>query len=205
MEDEVVLGLAGNDSLHGGYGNDTLDGGPGKDTAILTNGNDVIEIKEGQQSIGDYNFVLKNIECLFGERGNDTLRGNKKIRVKTTGNCINGGDGNDTITGSNGIDTLDGGKGIDKLAGGKGNDKYYVDHKNDQVIEADVAWHHGSLDTVYTSTNYKAPKYIETLVAIGDKNVELTSSGHTEINWQQQDNVPKIQPIQTIKIIHSQN
>ena len=90
MEDEVVLGLAGNDSLYGGYGNDTLDGGDGKDTAILTYGDDVIEIKESPQRIGDYNFVLKNIECLFGDRGNDTLRGNKKSGVKTTGNCING-------------------------------------------------------------------------------------------------------------------
>ena len=60
-------------------------------------------------------------DYLTGTSGNDT---------------INGLAGNDTIYGLAGNDTLDGGGGADTLVGGLGNDNYYVNHVDDEIVEA---------------------------------------------------------------------
>ena len=77
-EDELLFGLAGNDSLDGGAGDDALIGGDGDDILTDTSGNN----------------------ALFGGTGNDQLSG-------STGNpnFFHGGTGDDTLTGGYEDDT----------------------------------------------------------------------------------------------------
>ena len=58
---------------------------------------------------------------VFGEAGNDTLRG---------------GAGADRLYGGDGSDVLDGGAGRDMMYGGAGNDIYHVDHARDVISES---------------------------------------------------------------------
>ena len=90
----VLQGTAGNDTLVGTAIDDTLDGLGGNDTLSGAGGNDTLN--------GD-----ADNDTLNGGEGNDTL---------------NGGTGTDTLQGNNGDDILDGGDGLDTLFGGAGND-----------------------------------------------------------------------------------
>ena len=69
----------------------------------------------------------RDINQLFGEGGNDLIRGSGHLE---------GGAGNDQLESGEGDDYLDGGTGIDVMKGGKGDDRYSVDNINDQIEEA---------------------------------------------------------------------
>jgi len=88
----TVYGLAGNDTLAGGYRDDTIDAGDGNDVISAGSGNDTVYG-------GDGNDVLYG-GC-YGDGGNDTLLG---------------GAGNDVLYGEYGDDFLDGGAGDDLYA-----------------------------------------------------------------------------------------
>jgi len=120
--DNVLSGLAGNDTLNGADGADTLLGGAGADNLYGGWGDDTIEGGDG----GDY---------VVGDRGNDSLRG---------------GAGDDVLIGDDfslaaGSDILDGGAGDDTLQGGGADDIYHFDrgggfdeiHENDSEGAAD--------------------------------------------------------------------
>jgi Ca2+-binding RTX toxin-like protein len=102
---DVIYGLAGNDTISGGDGNDTLYGGDGNDTLIGESGNDVLEGGNGN-------------DTLIGNDGSDTLRGGAGDDIlaanqANTGSgyydsgthLFEGGTGNDTLYGSAGGDT----------------------------------------------------------------------------------------------------
>lgn len=109
---DVICGLGGDDDLRGGSGLDTIYGDEGND--ILRGGSDG-DLLEG--GIGD--------DQLFGDFGPDFLdggTGNDILRGSLGPDFLVGGSGNDDLHGGSEIDDLDGGDGVDIVRGGGGND-----------------------------------------------------------------------------------
>ena len=105
----LLLGLAGNDTLDGGGGNDTLDGGSGQDTATYASAPGAVRVSlaiAGPQDTGAAGLdTLVSIEELQGGAFDDTLTGG------SGSDTLRGGAGNDTLVGGPGNDSLDGGDG----------------------------------------------------------------------------------------------
>lgn len=179
----LLQGLAGNDVLYGNAGMDTLDGGTGSDTMYGGTGSDLFIVDAvGDQVIeyagGGEDTVAASITYMLTDpltsnhiehvtltgSGNISAFGNNqknKLFGNEGNNGLYGGAGNDSLRGEEGNDTLDGGTGNDTMIGGLGNDVYYVDHSQDDVIEAIG----GGIDTVYTAiNNYGLELHVENLV-----------------------------------------
>ncbi len=100
--DDVLAGDYRNNVLRGLAGNDTLYGGPdgnGDDS----NNHDTLHGGDGD-------------DRLYGGKGNDTLYG------ENGEDLLSGGSGNDRLRGGSHNDTLEGGPGADSLDGGDGSD-----------------------------------------------------------------------------------
>lgn len=83
---------------------------------------------------------------------------------------------NDVLTGSTGNDIIDGKAGDDRMSGGAGDDIYYVDSRNDMVIEiAD----RGN-DSVYSSISYTLSANVENLTLTG--NADIFGAGNNGDN-----------------------
>ena len=85
---------------------------------------------------------------IFGDAGNDTLRGGAETNLLDGGDgndvldawigdysILRGGAGNDRIIGGDAGGLLDGGQGIDTMTGGDGGDTYVVNHLRDEITE----------------------------------------------------------------------
>ncbi len=151
----VLRGGAGNDVLQGLAGDDTLSGGRGRDRLVGLAGNDrlrggrgidtadyssffsanlrvgvIVDLVRGQAS-GDGTDSLAAIECVLGSSFDDRLYGNRRA------NRLSGSAGNDLLDGRGGLDALDGGAGrdviqsrdgrADTLLGGSGRDSARLD------------------------------------------------------------------------------
>lgn len=132
---------------------------------------------KGQSFIG-YGTVIENA---VGTDFDDTIIGN------SGNNRLEGGKGNDLLVGDLGNDVLNGGLGIDIMRGGKGSDIYFVDNENDVIeeIRTDINIGYdfktqeqkmgsGDLDSLYLTSNYILPKYIEKINLLGNKDLSLT-------------------------------
>lgn len=188
---DYLAGGTGNDTLNGstfaiidfGDGSDTLDGGSGHDSADYTSRADNIYVAndsvhdDGEYSLNIFglpqpvedDFVMPNVEDLYGGSGNDVLVG------ATGDNFIDGGAGNDglfgeigndTCVGDAGNDTLCGGTGNDSLSGGKGNDSILGDYRFLQTGTFDPIF-----DEIYSPGN-------DTLLG-GDGNDFIRGGGDT--------------------------
>jgi Ca2+-binding RTX toxin-like protein len=103
----LILGGAGNDTIHCPDSFPEADGGAGDDT------------------------ILGGDALIHGGAGNDRL-----VALGSGGTRLWGDDGADSLIGAAGPDWLDGGAGADQLYGGGGNDTYLVDSQADLVFEA---------------------------------------------------------------------
>ena len=157
--DDFLLGDGGDDWLFGGQGADALFGGTGIDTASYSDSDRGVNVNLatrrgfGGTAEGD---TLFDIENLYGSNHYDILTGNDQanwIHAGDGGGWIKGGGGADTLWGSVGVfdDFLDGGTGADTMRGGRGNDTYYVDSRDDVVVER---WGEGTTDRLLTSVTY---------------------------------------------------
>lgn len=103
-------------------------------------------------------------DMIYGRGGADDLSGGDGNDV------LYGGDGNDSLYGGEGDDQLSGGTGADYMEGGNGSDTYYVDDRNDVVVE----FAGGGIDTVVsTLKNYRIGANVERLTlaeVVGDDN-----------------------------------
>jgi uncharacterized secreted protein with C-terminal beta-propeller domain len=75
-------------------------------------------------------------DAIFGGPGDDTLLGGKgsdQLRGGTGNDSLTGGDGNDGLSGEAGDDTLRGGNGRNSLAGGTGRDAFFGQKGRDSV------------------------------------------------------------------------
>jgi len=143
VEDAILQGLAGNDSISlsefagvptsifGGDGNDiitgSLSGGPGiarGDTISGGNGADFIFAQAGDDVIDGGS----DSDSIDGGDGNDTIRGGGSP------DTISGGNGNDFIRGNGGADRLIGDNGNDRLFGDAGNDTLFGGEGRDQFF-----------------------------------------------------------------------
>jgi len=155
--DDLLRGAGGADMLFdgGGAGNDTLAGGDGDDVLISNNGDDVVEGGGGFDTLtlssgavilgwavnlgsasavqdGVRSLVVRGIERVEGDFGNDTMTGN------ALANHLSGGFGADRLNGGGGDDTLVGGGFADALNGGAGADVFRFETFGDSsVIETD--------------------------------------------------------------------
>ncbi|WKL25558.1 calcium-binding protein (plasmid) [Sinorhizobium meliloti] len=99
--------------FRGALGADFIDGGAGVDTADYREKTGSVEVALSGAS-DSFVFVggvvedtIRNIENVFGGKGNDTLTGDGLA------NTLNGNDGKDLLTGGGGADILDGGAASD--------------------------------------------------------------------------------------------
>ena len=199
--DDVLDGGDGNDRLEGGDGIDKLTGGTGNDVYVVTDKLDTIteNANEGidtvETSVDEFvlganverlvllgaadlngignelgNVVTGNVgsNILLGLDGNDTINGGAGDF-----DILDGGAGNDTLNGGDGDDLLEGGIGNDRMTGGTGNDIYRIDSTKDIVIERA---NQGNGDAVQSAINYTLGANLETLVLIGDANLNGTGN-----------------------------
>lgn len=152
----TLTGLAGNDTLDGGFGlkADTLAGGAGNDTYYINNTLDkIVESSGAGVDIAlakvDVFALAANVENLkllemginadgspvaaygFGNSLANTITGNNEV------NQLYGLAGNDTLYGRGGNDALIGGAGSDTLAGGLGSDHFIFDTTLSSVNNVD--------------------------------------------------------------------
>jgi Ca2+-binding RTX toxin-like protein len=169
---DVLKGGANDDRLNGGADQDTLEGGAGNDRYWVDQINDqVIEAaNEGTDTVyASISYTLSaDVEHLH-------LQGTDSINA--TGNALNNGlngnSGNNRLIGGAGNDLLNGRAGADTLEGGTGDDRYWVDHINDQVIEAA----NEGTDAVYASLDYTLLTNVERLILQGTGH--LNGTGNT--------------------------
>jgi len=105
-ENNLMLGLGGEDMLFGDNGDDQLEGGDGNDWLFGYGGDDIIRGGDGD-------------DLLFGIDGSDLLEG---------------GAGNDHILGGRGDDIIDGGAGDDLIRAGEGADTIKFSTGSDVVL-----------------------------------------------------------------------
>lgn len=174
--DDVVFGLAGNDSLDGGGGVNELRGGEGSDTYIYDDdGVDNIVESPGEGTdtvVSSVDFSLADTSVISGEVENLTLDGaaitgignglNNTIIGNDLDNNLQGNGGDDNLQGGLGRDTLDGGAGNNTLSGGADDDTYITDG-NDTINESAG----DGEDTVLSSANYTLANNLENLTLTG--------------------------------------
>lgn len=120
-----VTGTAGADVLYGTDQRDTIDGLAGIDTMFGGYGNDVYIVDHvddfATEAVAEgTDTVLSSVSyTLLDEVENLTLTGNADINA--TGNL-----GDNILTGNRGDNILDGGGGADTMMGGSGNDTYVI-------------------------------------------------------------------------------
>ena len=145
LENTLVDGLDGNDTINGTTGNDTLLGGNGDDFLDGDTGDDSLDGGDGNDTLfggsrnsGNDLLVGGNgDDFLDGGAGEDTLDGgdgNDTLDNFLGSNLLLGGEGNDTLNGGNLDDSLYGGGGDDSLNGDAGNDLLVGNYGNDILI-----------------------------------------------------------------------
>ncbi|MFC2969041.1 Ig-like domain-containing protein, partial [Acidimangrovimonas pyrenivorans] len=123
--DDAIQGQGGDDRLFGDAGNDTIDGGDGNDLLVGGTGADVLSGGAGNDIlIGDGGLSDGGLgEDGLGEDGPQLFgHGFRGHDLGSDNDVLDGGDGNDLLIGGRGDDTLNGGAGRDHLFGGTGND-----------------------------------------------------------------------------------
>jgi Ca2+-binding RTX toxin-like protein len=111
--DDTLLGDAASNMFRGALGADFIDGGAGVDTADYREKAASVEVAllgAGDSFVfvgGVAEDTIRNIENVFGGKGNDKLTGDGFA------NTLNGNDGKDVLTGGGGADILDGGAASD--------------------------------------------------------------------------------------------
>ena len=183
---QLVLGLAGNDTLNGGGGTDVLLGGDGTDTLNGGTGNDLLDGGLGADTMagGADNDVYRVDDA--GDVVNEIAPGSSGTdRVETTlaaytlgtnvENLTYMGASNFVGTGNTLGNTIIGGALADTLSGLGGNDTYTVT-AGDVIIEAAG----GGTDTVQSSGTYTLGANVENLTLTGVAAVNGT--GNTVAN-----------------------
>jgi Ca2+-binding RTX toxin-like protein len=149
---DVLRGLGGNDMLFGGSGNDTLDGGTGADTLVGGLGTDTADYSLSAAGV--------TVNLLTGVGSGGDAQGDMLTGIEN-------------IIGSAHDDVLAGDGGANVFAGGSGNDVYFVDNIGDQVNENAGA----GLDTIYSTTHFRLPANVETLVLQGGADLQAYGNG----------------------------
>ena len=183
-KDNILIGNDFDNKIKGGQGADQMSGRKGDDFYYVDNINDeVMELAgEGNDTVrSEVDYTLSdNVENLQlsglrfyttwgGDSGEELIHAStlfpeeakELIPIKGVGNDLN-----NTITGNRADNILDGGKGADILMGYEGDDTYYIDNKDDVIIENND--YGGGYDTVYSSIDYVLSTDVEKLILEGN-------------------------------------
>ncbi len=186
----TLRGLDGDDLLFGGGSADTLIGGRGDDTYVLA---DFRTLQGGQYVYGNDSSASVNEDTiveLAGE-GVDTVRSlfdytlgehveNLQLLSYTAGLApihALSGTGNaldNRIEGNAANNVIDGREGADTMIGGAGSDTYYVDNRDDSVVEYAGE---GTADTVVSQVSYALGAEVENLTLVGPDASSGTGNG----------------------------
>ena len=145
--------IVGNDAanlIDGGAGDDRMEGGGGDDTYVVDSRGDVVVEVEG----GGIDTVLSSVsfDGRFTHVENITLTGTSNANAL----------GNDLDN------VLRGNSGANILRGYGGDDTYYVDSRDDVVIEAEG----GGIDTVVSTVSFDArTTHVENITLTGSANI----------------------------------
>jgi Ca2+-binding RTX toxin-like protein len=170
----ILTGGGGNDLLDGRGGADTMRGGRHDDTYRVDNALDAV-VELGDEGI---DHVVSTISYTLGANVENLTLAEGAGAIDGTGNALDntivGNASPNTLTGHDGADTLDGRGGADIMEGGWGNDTYYVDHRDDEVIETYLAGD----DTVVSAITYTLPGNVDHLtLASGAGAIDGTGNG----------------------------
>ena len=187
--DDLLDGGVGALRLSGGGGDDVLvtrsvapagaaasvDGGEGFDRATFDRAASAvayrIDLALATQEAGD-GSVLSGVEALefLGGAGDD------RVSAGSAADLLSGGGGGDRLTGRGGHDRIDGGDGADVMTGGTGNDIYFVNHKQDEVVEASGE----GVDSVHSAVSFRLAGTVEHLYLTGTTAIDGT--GNAQFN-----------------------
>ena len=140
--DDTLKGLAGIDKLYGGDGNDILEGGADADRLYGGDGNDILEGGAGADNLDggagvdtasyekslDTNSNGRGVEVILGgiTEGEDAM-GDTFVGIEN----LRGSAFDDRLTGNSVANTLEGGAGGDRLDGGGNYDTASYEHSGD--------------------------------------------------------------------------
>ena len=148
-------GLAGNDTLIGGFANDALDGGTGIDSMVGGDGSDTYHVDNVLDTViensnlgSGLDTVNSNVSFTLGANVERLALNYGAGNINGTGNALDnrmyGSSGNNTLNGMAGDDTLRGLDGNDILNGGDGSDSLYGNNGNDILNGGDgIDYLHG--------------------------------------------------------------
>ena len=117
---DCILGLGGNDEIHGRGDDDVVIGGEGDDLLYGDDGEDKVVGGAG----GDTLYGGHGHDLLLGGQGNDVIDGGKGSDWMAGGDCndhLRGSQGADVLLGENGNDRIEPGN-FELVDGGKGTD-----------------------------------------------------------------------------------
>ena len=159
---DLLFAWGGDDRLDGGAGADWMQGGAGNDTYVVDDMSDVVYESPGQGS--------DTVESAISY----TLGANLE-NLKLTGAAPINGTGNElanSLTGNAAENVVDGGLGADTMSGGKGNDTYMVDNSADKVLELSSQ----GVDRVVSTVTYTLPSNVENLTLSGTAMANATGN-----------------------------
>jgi Ca2+-binding RTX toxin-like protein len=160
--DDLLFAWGGDDRLDGGAGADWMQGGAGNDTYVVDVASDAVYESPGQGS--------DTVESAIGYALGANLE-----NLKLTGSAPVNGSGNELVnalTGNAAANVLDGGLAADTMRGGLGNDTYLVNDSADKVVESSGQ----GFDQVVSPVTYTLPSNVENLTLSGAAVADATGN-----------------------------
>ncbi|MDJ0824195.1 MAG: Hint domain-containing protein [Rhodobacter sp.] len=200
VDDGLIAGTAGDDTIYGGPSVNVADGGLVIDDSITAgDGNDVVFAGDGNDTVlggaGDDSIDGgTGNDYILGDAGNDTLDGGDGA------DTVLGGTEADDISGGSGADILYGNTGADTIDGGAGNDTIYLVGGDDSVTGGDDADYFAmfdgfGIDTIFggeggTDTDWIDLQYLTSAVNVtfaGDETGTIIAGpdvvSFSEVEW----------------------
>lgn len=173
---DTLNGFAGNDFLFAWGGDDRLDGGAGADWMQGGTGNDTYVVDE----VGDAVYESAGQGSDIVESATSYTLGANLEDLKLTGTAPVNGTGNElanVLTGNVAANVLEGGPGADTMTGGRGDDTYLVDDVADRVLESSGQ----GIDRVVSTVTYTLPSNVEGLTLSGAGTADATGNALSNV------------------------